>query len=103
MHRDFVAFKFRDWFSAKFKCHKFLCGPQDQKMFSLGPRRIRSWPSLICVNILVLPMTEVTAPAKRRARLVIRGQKAPISATHNLPKMSVAESMEMQRAVSALE
>jgi hypothetical protein len=48
-------------------------------------------------------MTDVTAPARRRARLLIRGQKAPMRVTHNLPKISAAERMEMQRAESALE
>jgi hypothetical protein len=30
-----------------FKGHKFMWGPQDLKIFSLGPRQNRSWPSLV--------------------------------------------------------
>lgn len=55
------------------------------------------------INVLILPMTDITAPARRIARLLIRGQKAPMRVTHNLPKISAAERMEMQRAESALE
>jgi hypothetical protein len=55
------------------------------------------------MDVLILPMTEVTAPAMSSGRLVIQGQKAPISVTHSLPKMSVAAMMEMARADFALE
>jgi hypothetical protein len=48
-------------------------------------------------------MTDITAPARKRTLLLIRGQKAPMSVTHSLPRISVAERMEMQRTESALE
>jgi hypothetical protein len=55
------------------------------------------------MDVLILPITEVTAPANRSARLVIWGQKAPMRATLSLPKISAADKMEMQRAESTLE
>jgi len=59
--------------------------------------------NLICVDILVLPATEVTAPAKKSALLLTWGENAPMRAILNLPKISAAASIEMQMAESVLE
>ena len=58
---------------------------------------------LIYIDILVLPATEVTAPAKKSALLLTWGENAPMRATLNLPKISAAASIEMQMAESVLE
>lgn len=55
------------------------------------------------MSILVLPATEVTAPAKKRALLLTWGENAPMRVTLNLPKISAAVSIEMQMAESVLE
>jgi len=55
------------------------------------------------MDILVLPATEVTAPAKKIALLLTWGENAPMRATLNLPKISAAASIEMQMAESVLE
>ena len=55
------------------------------------------------MDILVLPATEVTAPAKKSVLLLTWGKNAPMRVTLNLPKISAAASIEMQTAESVLE
>jgi len=59
--------------------------------------------NLICMDLPVLPTTEVTAPAKKSALLLTWGENAPMRATLNLPQISAAASIEMQMTESVLE
>ena len=59
--------------------------------------------NLICMDILVLPATEVSAVAKKSALLLTWGENAPMRVTLNLPKISAAASIEMQMAESVME
>jgi hypothetical protein len=55
------------------------------------------------MDVLVLPATEVTDPAKKSALLLTWGENAPMRVTLILPKISAAASIAMQMAESVLE
>jgi hypothetical protein len=63
VRRIYLLLNIYVWLSPNFKDHKFMCGPQDSKIFSLSPHRSRCWPFLpypmgVILQYFVWPLTD---------------------------------------------